>query len=67
MPSLIFRREWRLVIKPYNLKTYDLRAFSVSAPILWDDLPIDIRSIDYVNKFKFKLKTFLVKRVYKLS
>ena len=34
--------KWRLVIKPYNLKTYDLRAFSVIAPILWNDLPIDI-------------------------
>ena len=44
-----------------------LRAFSVIAPILWNDLPIDIRSIDDVNKFKSKLKTFLFKRVYKLS
>ena len=59
--------KWRLVIKPYNLKTYGLRAFSVIAPILWNDLPIDIRSIDDVNKFKSKLKTFLFKRVYELS
>ena len=57
----------RLVIKPYNLKTYSFRAFSVIAPILWNDLPIDIRSIDNVNKFKSKLKTFLFKRVYELS
>ena len=28
-------------------------------PYTWDDLPIDIRSIDDVNKFKSKLKTFL--------
>ena len=41
-----------------------LRAFSVIAPILWNDLPIDIRSIDDVNKFKSKLKTFLFNRVY---
>ena len=59
--------KWRLVIEPYNLKTYVLRAFSVIAPILWNDLPIDIRSIDDVNKFKSKLKTFLFKRVYELS
>ena len=51
--------KWRLVIKPYYLKTYGFRAFSVIAPILWNDLPIDIRSIDDVNKFKSKLKTFL--------
>ena len=59
--------KWRLVIKPYNLKTYGFRAFSVIAPILWNDLPIDIRSIHDVNKFNSKLKTFLFKRVYKLS
>ena len=35
--------------------------------MLWNDLPIDIRSIDDVNKFKSKLKTFLFKRVYELS
>ena len=33
----------------------------------WNDLPVDIRSIDNVNKFKSKLKTFLFKRVYELS
>ena len=30
-------------------------------------MSIDIRSIDYVNKFESKLKTFLVKRGYELS
>ena len=30
-------------------------------------MSIDIRSIDDVNKFKSKLKTFLIKRVYELS
>ena len=59
--------KWRLTIQPYNLKTYGFRAFSVIAPILWNDLPIDIRSIDDVNKFKCKLKTFLFKRVYEPS
>ena len=58
---------WRVVTKPYNLKTYGFRAFSVIAPILWNDLPIDIRSIDGANKFKSKLKTFLFKRVYELT
>ena len=57
----------RLTIKPYNLKTYGFRAFSVIAPTLWNDLRIDIRLIDDVNKFKCKLKTFLFKRVYELS
>ena len=44
-----------------------LRAFSVIAPIPWNDLPIDIRSRNDANKFKSKLKTFLFKRVYELS
>ena len=52
--------KWRLVIKPYDLKTYGLRAFSVIGPILWNDRPIDIRSTDDVNKFKSKLKVFFL-------
>ena len=59
--------KWRFAIEPYSLLTYEFRAFSVSAPRLWHDLPIDIRSIDDVNKFKFKLKTYLFKRAKKLS
>ena len=50
-----------------NLKTYGFRAFSVIAPILWNHLPVDMRSIDDVNILKSKLKTFLFKRVYELS
>ena len=53
--------KWNLVIKPYNL------TFSVLTPILWNDLPIYIRSIDDVNEFKSKLKTFLFRRVDELS
>ena len=45
--------KWRLVIKPYNLKTYGFRAFSVIAPILWNELPIDIRSINDVIRAVF--------------
>ena len=56
-----------LLLNLNNLKTYGLRAISVIAPILWNDLPIVIRSIDDVNRFKSKLKTFLSKRVYELS
>ena len=40
--------------------------FSVIAPILWNDLPTDIKSIDDVNKFKSNLKTFLFTQVYEL-
>ena len=56
--------KWRFAIEPYNLKTYGLRAFSVIAPRLWNDLPMAIRSIDNINILKFKLKTFLFKQAY---
>ena len=53
---LVFNRSRSI----YQYSNIDgLRAFSVIAPILWNDLPIDIRSIDDANKFKSKLKTFL--------
>ena len=43
-----------------------LRAFSVIAPRLWNDLPMAIRSIDNINILKSKLKTFLFKQAYAL-
>ena len=35
--------KWRFDIEPYNLKAYRLRAFSVIAPRLWNDLPMAIK------------------------
>ena len=35
------------------------RSFSVAAPTLWNDLPINIRSCDNLETFKTKLKTHL--------
>ena len=58
--------KWRFAIEPYNLKTYGLGAFSVIAPRLWNDLPMAIRSIDKINVFKSKFKTFLFKQAYAL-
>ena len=58
--------KWRFAIDPYNLKTYGLRAFSIIAPRLWNDLPMAIRSIDNINIFKSKLKTFPFKQAYAL-
>ena len=43
-------------------KTYGSRAFSVSAPELWNNLPNNIRSCD--NKRKRKPKTYLLKNYY---
>ena len=40
-------------------KTYGDRAFSVAGPRLWNELPLDIRTISDVNAFKRSLKTYL--------
>jgi hypothetical protein len=42
-----------------NTATYGDRAFSISAPKLWNTLPQNIRNADNINSFKSKLKTFL--------
>ena len=55
------------LLNPIASRHTGLRAFSAIAHFLWNDVSIDIRSIDDVNKFKSKLKTFLVKRGYELS
>ena len=42
----------------YNLESYGSRAFAVSAPELWNNLPKDIKSCDTIYTFKSKLNTF---------
>ena len=45
-------------------KTYGDRAFSVAAPKLWNELPLDLRSLVTINLFKKHLKTDLFKKAY---
>ena len=56
---------FRLCPVNYNLKSYGSRAFAVSAPELWNKLPVDIRSCDDLNLFKRKLKTHLFSNYFK--
>ena len=56
---------FRLCHVYHNLKSYGSRAFAVSAPELWDKLPIDIRNCDNLNVFKRKLKTHLFSNYFK--
>lgn len=56
-----------LVVPKYRLKTYGMRAFSVMAPLLWNKLPENIRTIDSLDNFKSSIKTFLFKRAYALE
>ena len=66
-PSPNLRSSYRnLLVKPYfNLNSYGERAFSVAAPDLWNNLPEDnIKSVNSIDDFKRKLKTFLFMRAY---
>ena len=66
LPSRSLRSSSTLSLNPvsFNLKTYGSRAFSVSAPELWNKLPDDIRSCENLSLFKHKLKTHLSKNFY---
>ena len=65
-PSRSLRSSSTLSLNPvsFNLKTYGSRAFSVSAPELWNILPDDIRSCENLRFLKHKLNTYLFKNFY---
>ena len=66
LPSRSLRSSSTLSLNPvsFNLKTYGSRAFSVSAPELWNKLPDDIRSCENLSLCKRKLKTYFLKNFY---
>jgi hypothetical protein len=53
-----------LVVTRTRCKTLGDRAFCVAAPVLWNALPPSIRTIQYINSFKRKLKTHYFKSAY---
>ena len=53
-----------LAVPKSRLKTYEDRAFSVAVPKLWNELPLDLRSLVTINLFKKHLKTDLFKKAY---
>ncbi len=55
-----------LTIPTSCLSTMGARAFSCSAPRLWNSLPPHIRQSDFITTFKSKLKTHLFKLAYSL-
>ncbi|TWW64927.1 hypothetical protein D4764_22G0005740 [Takifugu flavidus] len=40
------------------------RAFSYQAPLLWNQLPVQVREADSIATFKIRLKTFLFEKAY---
>ena len=53
-----------LLVIPTALMAYGSRAFSSAGPMLWNNLPDNLRTLDSLESFKSKLKTFLFKRSY---
>jgi len=55
-----------LVVPPTKdtTATYHAKAFSVSAPTLWNSLSSDLRKCQSLTEFKKLLKTFLFRRAY---
>ena len=66
LPSRSLRSSSTLSLNPvsFNFKTYRSRAFSVSAPELWNKLPDDIRSCENLSLFKHKLRTYCFKKFH---
>ena len=54
----------KLKTQKYNTSNYGLRAFSIHAPRLWNDLPNFVRLAPSVHVFKSRLKTHLFKSYF---
>ncbi len=53
--------------RPENSNKYGDRAFENGAPILWNNLPVEIRTTETLSSFKKLLKTHLFRKSYTLS
>ena len=47
------------VVSPVLTKTYGVRTFAHAAPIMWNNLPDSLRSLNSMEHFKSALKTYL--------
>ena len=55
----------QLVVPKTKLRKYGDRAFAKCAPVLWNNLPVDVKSATTIGSFKVSLKTYLFKEYYK--
>ena len=58
-PTRVLRSSNQLLLNVPNfrLSTFGGRSFYVQAPILWNDLPFELRTLNLLSIFKSKLKT----------
>ena len=68
-PSRTLRSSSAFLLKQvrFNLQSYGAKSFTISAPMLWNNLPLDLRSCSNLDIFKSKLKTYLFKLAFKLD
>ena len=57
-------KELLLETPKYKLKSAGFRAFSVGAPVLWNNLPNDLRNTKSLCTFKRNLKTHLFEKAF---
>ena len=60
----IWSRYKHLLVIPKSSSRFGDRAFSVAAPRLWNNLPLELRSCSEFNLFKKQLKTHLFEQAY---
>ena len=64
--SMTLRSASRTMLRPKVTRTcYGGRAFSASAPAIWNALPADFNFSDSCNVFKKRLKTYLFDKAFK--
>ena len=61
------RRPWRSDLIPATRLKLGNRAFSVSGPTAFNDLPTDLKSCTNTAVFKRKLKTLLFRKAYNVA
>ena len=54
-----------LLVQPKTLSKYGDRSFQVSAPRLWNNIPVNIRSATSTDSFKTRLKTFFFNQAFR--
>ena len=59
--------QFLLSVPRVNCSTFGGRAFTHAAPVLWNSLPLTIRSSSSTSIFKKRLKTFLFKKAFKFT
>ena len=57
----------KLVVHRYHLERYGERSFLASAPVIWNALPLFLRSCTSLLSFRKNLKTYFFKKAFDLT